>query len=131
MNCFMVDINDASDYNQYRSLLSIMNYSEEEIDSIIAQREKFFIAKNLSIEAAAIDKAGRSHAEENYLRAILIPTDSRLASIPCYDRYIAYLLSNNTSSQVSRILGVSRTSLWRWLKSQGYSPRWTKPPDES
>lgn len=131
MNCFMIDINDTDDYNQYRSLLSIRDYSIEEIDSIIGQRRKFFIAKNLAIEAAAIDKAGRRHTQENYLKAILIPDDPRLESIPFYDRYIAYLLSHQDSLQVARLLGVSRSSLWRWLKQHGYSPRWTFPSDES
>lgn len=126
----MTDINDTDDYNQYRSLLSIKNYSAEEIDSIIAQREKFFIAKNLAIEAAAIDRAGRRHTQENFLRAILIPEDGRLSGIPYYDRYVAYVLSDNSTVQAAHILGVSRTSLWRWLKQQGYSPRWTSGPDE-
>lgn len=127
----MTDINDTDDYNQYRSLLSIKNYSVEEIDSIIAQRKKFFIAKNLAIEAAAIERAGRKHTQENYLRAILIPDDHRLNSIPYYDRYVAYLLSHNSTAHVADLLDVSRTSLWRWLKQQGYSPRWTSPSDDS
>ncbi len=127
----MIDINDTDDYSQYRSLLSIKNYSAEEIDSIIAQRKKFFIAKNLAIEAAALEKAGRRHTQENYLKAILMPTDPRLNSIPYYDRYVAYLLAHNDTYKVAHLLGVSRTSLWRWLRLQGYSPRWTSPSDVS
>ena len=116
------DIQDDEDYNQFKEMLKLLGHSEDQIDSYLEKFKRvvaYTDARMLeSLEALSQIKKPKYKSP---LSCILYPSDKRLQTMPMFDRFVAYLLSENTKTEVASWLGPNRMTLYRWLKDQGYN----------
>jgi hypothetical protein len=121
-NSFLEDINDEEDYAQYRALLLLLGLSEEGADEVLTIRKQQFKRKAELVEEAAISRAEQPPAAgaNDGLDEVIFCTSDLLEDIPLYHRYILYLLSEMTNDEVSKIVGMPRNTMWRWLLKHGY-----------
>ena len=49
------------------------------------------------------------------LAAVLYPTNNKLGSVPMFKRYVAYLITEHGCTGTGKLLGISRTTLWRYF----------------
>lgn len=117
-----IDIQDWEDYSQYRQLLKAAGYSikdaVEGVDKVQRRLKKRCIKR--SEHAYTIGQIRRSQTPGG-LAVIFDPDDRALAAMPAYHRYVAYLISEYDNKDAAKILGISRTTLWRWLKKNGWT----------
>lgn len=116
------DIQDNEDYNQFKELLLLLGYSEAQIDSYLEKHKRVTAYKYARmLEALEALSQIEKPRYKSSLSCIIYPNDKRLQTMPMFDRFIAYLLSENTKTETARLLGTNRMTLYRWLKDRGYN----------
>jgi len=116
------DIQDDDDYDQFKELLRLLGYSEERIDKYLIQFRRIITYKHRQmLEALEALSQIRKPEYKSPLSCILFPSEKRLQNVPMFDRFVAYLLSEHTKTDVAEQLGTNRMTLYRWLKDQGYN----------
>lgn len=127
----MFDVQDWEDYSQLRQLLVLKG---------LTMSEACFIAEKVRRKRLRTSKRWEDdpqkyipyrdqetpRPEGRPLATILDPENEKLQSMPIYHRYVAYMVSLG-SRQASARLGVNRMTLWRWLKKNGYLPKYSNP----
>ena len=109
----------SDDDRQYLELLKLY-HSEEKSLEILQKTINKRKANRKKITLATVEyykrKVDRQPAISS-LSAILFPDNKKLGNVPLFKRYVAYLVSSYGASKTSEILGVSRTTLWRYCSS--------------
>ncbi|MHA2068310.1 MAG: hypothetical protein ACXABY_28440 [Candidatus Thorarchaeota archaeon] len=127
-NSFLEDINSEEDYKQYRKMLVIMGYSEEDAAEIVEKRRHQLRLKNMKVEQAAVEAAYLKEDSNGWssLESMIISSDSNLADVPPYHRYVIATINDTSFTEASKTLGIPRNSLWRWLREHNYFLRGMK-----
>jgi predicted DNA-binding transcriptional regulator AlpA len=116
------DIQDDEDYNQFKEMLKLLGHSEDQIDSYLEKFKRVVAYKHARmLEALEALSQIKRPKYKSPLSCILYPSDKRLQTMPMFDRFVAYLLSEHTKTEVASWLGTNRMTLYRWLKDQGYN----------
>lgn len=109
----------SEDDQQYLELLKLHHPEEKCIDILHKTLKRRAITREKTL-AATIEYYKRKLNRDSgstCLAAIICPTNKKLGNVPLFKRYVAYLVSSYGASKTSEILGVSRTTLWRYYSS--------------
>lgn len=131
---------DTSNISQGPEIpMGIRWLDEEDIEQAV----RFYVLKGYSVEDAVVRvnkwlkrEAKRqeqmdpccdlakmvSHDDEapTILASIFFPENETLKAMPVYHRYVAKLISDGGLAEAARQLGMSRMTLYRWLRFHGY-----------
>jgi len=114
----MSDPNDAEDYAQFRKFLVFRGRTPYRAACIVDKVRNSFRRKARKFAKFAKDIPREQSTTRSVLSCILFP-ESKLKYIPAYHRYVAYLMTKN-NFVASRVLGIGRMTLWRWVQKNGY-----------
>lgn len=116
------DIQDNEDYDQFREVLRLLGHSESQISSYLEKFKRVVAYKHKRM-LEALEELSRAERPryKSPLSCILYPSNKKLQTMPTFDIFVAYLLSEHTKTEVASWLGTNRMTLYRWLKDQGYS----------
>lgn len=132
-NSFLEDINDEEDYHQYGELLKLAGVPPEDIDTVLDKRREQFKRKAERVEQAAIERAttsGECGSRKQDLGFLMNPDSPTLEEVDVYHRYVLWLLSQATNTDVSEIIRMPRNTLWRWMKKHDYPLRFDRDSSE-
>lgn len=113
------NIFDDDDISQSLELYRLYGYQEDIVRKIIA----------LQVERSKRVVCQRDLGDNKYrsgLSLILRPETDKLSSIPAYDRYVAWYISEYGVRKAAAHLGFSRMSFYRWLDKNGYTHKFTR-----
>lgn len=109
------NISDNDDTNQNIELLKLRGQS----DSVARENvEKITLLYNSKHSLGTVQT--KPAPNRSGLLCILYPENELLASIPIYDRYIAWYISEFGVRKAAKPLGFSRMSFYRWLSKNSY-----------